>query len=204
MQKINCILKEEVQCFYNFSGEPISSILLAPAVTPWETTLPGLIGSGAINPSIRLLKYNRTSGTILDVQQYYMNLSQANQDGTANWTLEYTAKDYNLEDMGTQSLHMLAEKLKTDDEMFKKYLLYNGVKYNPDEECDKGCRAVHYCAVTQCDYQLYEQCYTNMTKVAPTVSSSSSHNGIVKALILSTMYLFVYSLHKRITVFKTN
>lgn len=39
-------------------GSPISVMFLAPAVTPWKTTLPG-VHNGANNPGIRVFVYDR-------------------------------------------------------------------------------------------------------------------------------------------------
>ena len=61
-------------------GSPLLSMLLAPAVTPWETTLAGVIGGAGNNPSIRLVEYDRHTGAALNVHQYYLNLTQANAD----------------------------------------------------------------------------------------------------------------------------
>lgn len=39
-------------------GSPINSLFLAPGVTPWKTTLPG-VHNGANNPGIRVFDYER-------------------------------------------------------------------------------------------------------------------------------------------------
>lgn len=39
------------------SGFPISTMFLSPGVTPWKTTLPGVV-DGANNPGIRIFEYN--------------------------------------------------------------------------------------------------------------------------------------------------
>lgn len=45
-------------------GTPISVMFLAPGVTPWKTTLPGVV-NGANNPGIRVFEYDRVT---LDLQ----------------------------------------------------------------------------------------------------------------------------------------
>ncbi len=145
----------------------MTSVLLGPAVTPWETTLGGVIGGAANNPSIRLVKYDRTSGVTLDIIQYFLNLRNANADGHANWTVEYRGTEYySQQDMGTASLNNIAQNLLTDDELFDKYYTVNGVNYDPDELCRGECRVVHFCAITQVDYDAYENCMIDHTGVA--------------------------------------
>lgn len=39
------------------TGLPISTMFLSPGVTPWETTLPGVV-DGANNPGIRVFEYD--------------------------------------------------------------------------------------------------------------------------------------------------
>lgn len=39
-------------------GAPISVMFLTPGVTPWKTTLPGVV-NGANNPGIRVFEYDR-------------------------------------------------------------------------------------------------------------------------------------------------
>ncbi len=144
----------------SYVDAPVSSILLAPAVTPWETTLPGVIGGAANNPSIRLIKYDRTTGITKDVIQYYLNLTLANERGYASWELEYTGTEYyNQPDMGSNSLRNIGVSLIYDDERFDKYYAANGVNYDPDEKCAGECRIIHYCAVNQVDYDKYDRCF---------------------------------------------
>ena len=41
-------------------GTPISVMFLTPGVTPWKTTLPGVV-NGANNPGIRVFEYDRAT-----------------------------------------------------------------------------------------------------------------------------------------------
>lgn len=41
-------------------GAPISVMFLIPGVTPWKTTLPGVV-NGANNPGIRVFEYDRAT-----------------------------------------------------------------------------------------------------------------------------------------------
>lgn len=45
-------------------GTPISVMFLAPGVTPWKTTLPG-VSNGANNPAIRVIDYDQDTLQVL-------------------------------------------------------------------------------------------------------------------------------------------
>ncbi|GAB1607193.1 hypothetical protein Ahia01_001002500, partial [Argonauta hians] len=72
---------------YDDAHQPVSVLLMAPAVTPMTSTLPGV---GANNPGIRLYHYNRTDHRLLNYHQYYLDLA-ATTTHRADWQLEYRA-----------------------------------------------------------------------------------------------------------------
>lgn len=45
-------------------GSPINVMFLAPGVTPWKTTLPG-VSNGANNPAIRVVSYDQDTLQVL-------------------------------------------------------------------------------------------------------------------------------------------
>jgi len=158
---------DSLRLLYSENGEAIVSLLLAPAVTPWETTLAGVIGGAANNPSIRLIEYDRTTGEVLDIHQHYLNLTEANirkengQDPV--WELAYKGTEYfQTDDMGTASLNAIAQKMVADDEYFQKYYSINGVLYDPEETCTFECKYIHYCAITEVEYDGYEGCVNRL------------------------------------------
>lgn len=51
-----------------FSGSPIGTMFLSPGVTPWKTTLPGVV-DGANNPGIRIFEYD-TDSLVVKVWKY--------------------------------------------------------------------------------------------------------------------------------------
>lgn len=51
------------------TGSPISAMFLSPAVTPWKTTLPGVV-NGANNPAIRVFEYDKKTLLVEVWQQY--------------------------------------------------------------------------------------------------------------------------------------
>ncbi|KAK2157187.1 hypothetical protein LSH36_196g05044 [Paralvinella palmiformis] len=159
---------------YEDDGTPVTSLFLAPSVTPWETTLPDVMGGLGNNPGIRLIQYDRDSGRVLDIHQYYLNLTKANLDSTDQWLLEYNATSYfGVPDMSPSSLHDLAEKMKDDDQLFSKYYKANGVLYDPDERWVEEMRIVHYCAAVNMAYDRYDECIRSMEAVSGAVQDIS-------------------------------
>uniref|UniRef100_A0A8C6F8A1 Acid sphingomyelinase-like phosphodiesterase 3b n=1 Tax=Monodon monoceros TaxID=40151 RepID=A0A8C6F8A1_MONMO len=51
---------DSFRMFYDDAGAPISVMFLTPGVTPWKTTLPGVV-NGANNPAIRMFEYDRAT-----------------------------------------------------------------------------------------------------------------------------------------------
>jgi len=137
-------------------NEVIGVGILAPAVTPWNSTLAP--ETGANNPAIRLFKYNIKTGEILDYEQFWLDLNEANQNGTANWKSEYVFKEYfGVKNLTHQAFEEIFQKMSEDSEYFDKYHQINSVQ-KPDIDCDENCRGYHLCAISQQDYQYFDQC----------------------------------------------
>ena len=103
--------------------------------------------------------------------------------------MAYSARDYyDVADFGAHSISGIAEKLRTDDILFDKYYQMNGVLYDPAERCEGECRRVHYCAITQLNYEKYEQCVEAMaSKAQPRVSLNAPviAHGILALLLVA-------------------
>ena len=56
-------------------------MLIAPSVTPWRARVTPTIIKQARNPALRVLQYNRRNGEITDIEQYYVDLTKANEEG---------------------------------------------------------------------------------------------------------------------------
>ncbi|CAD5116213.1 DgyrCDS5129 [Dimorphilus gyrociliatus] len=140
-------------------AEVVSSILLNSAITPWETTLPGVIGGTGNNPAIRLIKYDRNTGTTLDYHQFYLDLKKANDDNKPNWKSLYNFTDlYKLSSASHEQMATLSKKLRLDGSLFDKYYQMNGVLYDPNETCTGECKSVQLCSIENVDYSDYKNC----------------------------------------------
>ena len=101
-------------------------MLIAPSVSPWRAYLgPGNVKE-ARNPALRAIKYDTTTLQIIDIEQYYVNLTAANLQGEATWLLEYSYSDsYGVENVGAVAMHNLLTEFKVKTEICTLFSYYN-------------------------------------------------------------------------------
>ncbi|XP_029475040.1 acid sphingomyelinase-like phosphodiesterase 3b isoform X2 [Rhinatrema bivittatum] len=142
--------------FYDRAGNPISALFIAPGVTPWKTTLPG-VENGANNPGIRVFDYDRETLQVKDMVTYYLNLTYSNM-AAPRWEKEYRLSEaFQVPDGSTLSMQRVLDKISTDKCYLQKYYEYNSVNYDL-VDCDMNCRADHVCAIREVDFTKYDQC----------------------------------------------
>lgn len=74
-------------------------------------------------------------GTILDWDQYYANLEEANQSGVLQYKLEYTAsKLYNVDHFDASGLQGVFEAISLDETVRQQYTAFRAV--NGDKAAD--------------------------------------------------------------------
>ena len=138
-----------LQSLCYFVGVAVNSAFMAPSLTP----------NYDVNPSVRLYKYNRDTASIMDIQQYHLNLTQANIDNKANWTLEYTATQaYGLPDLSLPSLQKLVDSFKPDDSStFSDYYKFF-LSGNIEAEFNQTIKEKFICSATKVDFDEYYKC----------------------------------------------
>ncbi|XP_008120933.2 acid sphingomyelinase-like phosphodiesterase 3b isoform X2 [Anolis carolinensis] len=165
---------DSFRMFYNNAGSPISVMFLAPAVTPWKTTLPG-VHNGANNPGIRLFTYDRNTLQVKDMVTYYLNLTHANLRAP-EWKKEYgLTENFQISDGSVHSMHLLLEKLEKDEEHLQRYYQYNSVQYDLTY-CDDTCQTDHLCAIREVDFAKYNQCIQARSAAASTMDLVSYYS----------------------------
>lgn len=147
---------DSFRMFYNDEGSPISTMFLSPGVTPWKTTLPGVV-DGANNPGIRIFEYDTDTLLVKDVVTYYLNLIHANAV-TGRWEKEYRLTEtFRVPDASPASMHKALELMASEHCFLQKYYDFNSVNYDLTN-CDSNCRIDHVCAAREVDFERYEQC----------------------------------------------
>ncbi|KAM6994522.1 acid sphingomyelinase-like phosphodiesterase 3b [Tautogolabrus adspersus] len=147
---------DSFRMFYDSAGSPVSTMFLSPGVTPWKTTLPGVV-DGANNPGIRVFEYDTQTLLVKDVVTYYLNLTYANAAG-GRWEKEYRfTESFRVPDASPSSMHKALERIANDRCYLQKYYDFNSVSYDLTQ-CDSDCRVDHVCAAREVDFESYERC----------------------------------------------
>jgi len=146
----------------SLGASPAISMFMAPALTPWFSSLPG---TGSNNPGIRLYKFanDPESTRIVDYFQYFINLTMANAAQRADWIEEYQAtKAFETSNVSPSALYDVILKFisKPDSELFDRYYLHNSVSQDLSK-CVGICKARHICAALYVDYTQYISCVNN-------------------------------------------
>lgn len=135
---------------YLSPGLPINALYVQPSVTPRQTPAPRY-------PSFRMVTYDRDTGDIIDIHQYYLDISMDNP----TWELEYRATEaYDIADLSPVSLDQLVDKFSSEEsspDVFERYYLYNTIMASAGE-CDEDCKKLHICAITKLDIPEYDDC----------------------------------------------
>ncbi|XP_054476990.1 acid sphingomyelinase-like phosphodiesterase 3b [Anoplopoma fimbria] len=155
---------DSFRMFYNSKGSPISAMFLSPGVTPWKTTLPGVV-DGANNPGIRVFEYDTQTLLVKDVVTHYLNLTHANA-AHGRWEKEYRlTESFRVPDASPASMHQALERIANHHCYLQKYYEFNSVNYDLTE-CDSDCRIDHVCATREVDFTKYEGCLLKEGAVA--------------------------------------
>ncbi|XP_016159210.1 PREDICTED: acid sphingomyelinase-like phosphodiesterase 3b [Ficedula albicollis] len=181
---------DSFRMFYSDTGAPINVMFLAPGVSPWKTTLPG-VSNGANNPAIRVIDYDQDTLQVLDMVTYYLNLTRANMVGSAReeefpvWEEEYRLTEaFQVPDGSAPSMQMVLERISRSPHYLQLYYEFNSARYDL-EPCQQECRVDHLCAIREVDFVKYNECVKT--------NSSASAAGSVWLLLFCMLLGFLDS-----------
>ncbi|XP_035277832.1 acid sphingomyelinase-like phosphodiesterase 3a [Anguilla anguilla] len=148
--------RDSIMVLLDHEGQPVNSVFVTPAVTPFRHANEPYSN----NPGLRMYYYNSPDYSLLDVWQYYMNLTEANLERKPDWKLEYImTKDYNIEDIQPKSLYGLAQSFRTpDSKTFQNYFNHFMVSYNNSIVCKGLCKLEQVCSALFLDHKSYFDC----------------------------------------------
>ncbi|KAJ8290201.1 hypothetical protein GJAV_G00009870 [Gymnothorax javanicus] len=176
---------DSFRMFYDSKRSPISVMFLTPGVTPWKTTLPGVL-DGANNPAIRIFEYDTSTLQVQDMVTYYLNLTYANV-ARARWEKEYRLTEaFQVADGSASSMNVVLERIAADGYSLQRYYDYNSVSYDLSA-CDAACRAEHVCSIREVDFDLYEHCLERE-------SASPISHSLTPVLLSAAFSLYLASL----------
>ncbi|MBN3303245.1 ASM3A phosphodiesterase, partial [Amia calva] len=148
--------RDSIMVLLDQQGQAVSSLFVTPAVTP----IKGSSESDSNNPGFRFYQYSSQDFRLLDIWQYYLNLTEANEGKKSDWKLEYKMTEaFNIPDIQPKSLHELALRFeKPQSKAFQKY--YNNflVSYDNTLVCEGMCKVSQVCAIQFLDHDSYSMC----------------------------------------------
>ncbi|XP_062981798.1 acid sphingomyelinase-like phosphodiesterase 3a [Elgaria multicarinata webbii] len=149
--------RDSIMVLLDENGKPVNSLFVTPAVTPVKS----LQEKDSNNPGVRLYQYDPLSYNLLDLWQFYLNLTEANMKNESVWKLEYImTKAYGIEDLTPESLYEMAKQLSVPySKLFQKYYSYYFVSYDDASLlCEEQCRISQLCAIQYLDLPSYTDC----------------------------------------------
>ncbi|XP_071385465.1 cyclic GMP-AMP phosphodiesterase SMPDL3A [Centroberyx affinis] len=148
--------RDSIMVLLDEKGEPVNSLFVSPAITPIKSILEPYSN----NPAFRMYHYNTKDYTVLDIWQYYLNLTEANEKQRSDWRLEYIMTEaFGLKDLQPQSLLQLALSFRLPQtKAFDTYFSHFMVSYNNSIFCEGECKLRQVCAVLYLDQQSYSKC----------------------------------------------
>jgi len=95
---------------------------------------------------------------IKDWRTFYMDVKKANTEGKVKWETLYTASTaFGITDAGTNSMHALVTKMKSDDSLVQKVWDHWHGGYNMGT-CDAECRKKILCTIIHPTTSGYDKC----------------------------------------------
>lgn len=135
--------KDEFEIVYDDVNTtvPISFSNIGPSATTYSN----------LNPAFRVYTidgdYNGSSFAVLDYDEYYMDVAQANTDGTPTWTKLYSALDsYGLSAYTPEEWDNFVTRMETDDDLFKLFYSHYYRKSDPGT-CEGACKTGMLCGL---------------------------------------------------------
>ena len=141
-------------------------MLISPSVTPWRARIGNGIVAAAHNPGVRKITYDRYKLHLVDIEQFWLDLIDANenQEQAAVWKSLYKFRTaYGVRNITAVSLHGLLEDFKQfGSSNFHAYQKFNSVNLDPQapsySPCDCACKVEHLCAIEYIDFDEYTEC----------------------------------------------
>lgn len=148
--------RDSIMVLLDQQGKPVNSLFVAPAVTP----IRNILEPYSNNPAFRMYLYDSQDFTMLDIWQYYLNLTEANEKQKSDWRLEYImTRDFGMINLQPQSLLQLGLTFDLPPATaFDKYFSHYMVGYNSSITCKGSCKVDQVCAVLYLDQPSYSRC----------------------------------------------
>ncbi|KAL0967388.1 hypothetical protein UPYG_G00251600 [Umbra pygmaea] len=160
--------RDGIMVLQDEQGKPVNSLFVTPALTPIKSVEQPYSN----NPAFRMYHYDPKDYSLLDIWQYYMNLTKANQEKRADWKLEYKMSEaFGLKDIQPHNLFKLALSFEMEhSKAFHKYFNHFMVSYDDSIVCEEACKRTQVCSVLFLDHDSYSKCIDNVALNSNTFS----------------------------------
>eukprot|EP01022_Parablepharisma_sp_SALTPOND_P004333 TRINITY_DN120107_c0_g1_i1.p1 TRINITY_DN120107_c0_g1~~TRINITY_DN120107_c0_g1_i1.p1 ORF type:complete len:603 (+),score=40.66 TRINITY_DN120107_c0_g1_i1:115-1809(+) len=122
---------------------------------------PSLTPSYFVLPSYRVYLMDPENYMLLDYEQYRFNMSKANREDKPEWYLSYKFKEYyGVDNMEDRTFNEIANKVRVDDETYKKYAekLYADGPRSEYMKNNVQFKHMVYCWLSCADYYQSKEC----------------------------------------------
>uniref|UniRef100_A0A3P8V1I2 Acid sphingomyelinase-like phosphodiesterase n=1 Tax=Cynoglossus semilaevis TaxID=244447 RepID=A0A3P8V1I2_CYNSE len=150
--------RDSIMVLLDQKGKPLNSLFVSPAVTPIKNA----VEPYSNNPGFRMYQYHFKDFSVLDIWQYYLNLTEANEKQRSDWRLEYVMSEaFGLSDLQPHSLLQLGLSFRLPHtRTFERYFRHFMVQYDGSATCEGDCKLNQVCAVLFLDQVSYTDCIT--------------------------------------------
>ncbi|XP_062857098.1 acid sphingomyelinase-like phosphodiesterase 3a [Trichomycterus rosablanca] len=148
--------RDSIMVLLDHNGKPVNSAFVTPAVTPIKNVLEPYSN----NPGVRMYLYNTQDFSLQDLWQFYLNLTEANQEKKPDWRLEYVmTKAFDVKDIQPESLYELSLRFDApQSKEFETYFSHYMVSYSDAVTCESLCKTAQLCSIRFLDSESYSQC----------------------------------------------
>ena len=159
---------------------PTGALLLAPSITPLVThQYPKTVGT---NPGIRQYLYRNNSKSLLDYQQYFVDLEKANLVEYIQWTLLYNfSQMYNVSDLTGSSLRKVLDTIKENPIVFDKAYQLNTLLHD-NGPCDYYCSLNFVCAMGNTQEEDIDEEIEHQTEQETMITNAANDSSKVEGI----------------------
>jgi len=142
---------DEFQVAVDGTGRAVSTVYIAPSLSPWTN----------LNPGYKIYSVDQTSWTVTDTERWFTDLEAANRrrHEAPVWRRLYSARpEYGLTTLAPDSWLALAHRMAHSRGLFQRvYRNYWGASRRR-ERCKAACRRQILCHLVTFDRQDHRQC----------------------------------------------
>ncbi|GMT11342.1 hypothetical protein PFISCL1PPCAC_2639, partial [Pristionchus fissidentatus] len=137
-------------------GAAVQTLLMAPSVTPWFSSLPG---AGSNNPAFRLFDtYDDERHAYKEITTYAIDLSRLNAGKQPEFAALYAyTLEYQMAGLTPKDFDNLITRMRADDNLFYKYIANNAVLVDLNMPVEPY-RSAQFCSMEHADFDNYYDC----------------------------------------------